>query len=242
MMYLYKKRKGVEMGLKRKGLDSLLIILKNRKKIGELLKDHFSSQTISGIREGKIVISEDVIFKELKKYEEIDQWLKSVHCYDDGIVMDFEGKKFSATLSAQIHLYIQKLILSDNEQVIEMKVIREALESKDVLGKVICCMTKVLLGSFTKYAIDQSELSKYVVFDDKSEIFSLELGELEVVRKLLKPVLYNVNESIPLNLIGVESATHINGGIELKLSVPPLVKSYLDGTKKTLKNVSENEV
>jgi hypothetical protein len=195
-----------------------------------LLRDYFNAEAVKHLSDRRLLISEDVIRSEVMRIEETANLLKELHCRDDGIVIELQGKHRGAAVEAQILLYIRKLVLTESTQTLKVHVTEEKRPvGKNFLGKIVCCIGTAVIGNFTGYALKNCDLGEYTSYDDQEKLVTVRLNELPNVQRLLEPQIASWKDSVPLRLVGVEEAVHVEKGVEMHLSVSPALGLVREG-------------
>jgi hypothetical protein len=205
------------MGLIDRLTESARLALKHRDSIGQLLHDNFSKDALAHIRERRLLVSEDAIRMEVERIEGARPWLKSIRCEPDGVLLELEGLRFGGTISVRLHVRVEKLVLTVEEQSLVLRVVEETVLGRDLLGKILCGFGSVMLRSFTGYAIEQSQLRRYAEFDEPKHQMTIRLGELEIVRQMLEPRIPDWPASVPLGFLGIDGCDHVSAGVLLRL-------------------------
>jgi len=202
----------------------------HRDTIQLLLKDYFNTETVNHLSDRKLMISEDLIRNEVMHFEKAADVVKGLRCDPDGIIVELHGEKKGVAVEAQIRLNIRKLILTESTQ---MLVVHVAEEKRPVganfLGKMVCWVGTAIVGNFTRYALQNCDLGEYTSYNDEEALVTVRLGELPNVRRLLEPQVRAWKDSVPLRLVGIEDAVHVNQGVELCLGVSPHLRLAQEG-------------
>jgi hypothetical protein len=206
-----------------------------------LLK-YFSLDVIRHLADGRLPVSEEVIRSQVSRINEPGVVLKELHCRPDGLFSVVEVKKLGATLEAHIRLQLRRLLLTETTQTLVLHVTEEKSPvGKNLLGKVAGCIGTAFLGSLTNFALKNSDLGEYTDYDDRQKLITVSLGKISDVQPLLEPIHPSWENSVPLRWLGIEDATHMEGGVDLQLFVSQAAKdayqdliSMIDGPAKVL--------
>lgn len=216
------------MGMTDNLKEHVRLVLEHSDSLGHLLHDGFSPEALHHIQKGEFLVSQNALRVELERIEDLKPVLKSLRCSEDGIVIEFEGKRFWGKVAVQLHVRIEELKVTEEVQTLTLGIVDETRAGQDLCGRILCGIGSVLVGSFTRYAIERSKLGKHAEFEDENRRMRISLGELEQVRALLEPKVPTWEGSVPLRLLAVDGCSHVEGGILVRLSLSPVVREWLE--------------
>ncbi|WP_027184423.1 hypothetical protein [Desulfovibrio inopinatus] len=193
-----------------------------------LLQDNITSQAFAHIREGQLHISQETLRRELEKIEDIQPFLKDLRCHADGIDVELEGKRFGGGVALHLRLAVETLVLTDQTQVLVLRILEETPIGQDTLGKVLCGVGSALVGSLARHSLNQTNLKQYAEFDETNQTVTIQLGELEVIQQMLKPKISNWSASAPLSIVGIRGCQHKENGVLLQIIPSAQLKKAYD--------------
>ena len=189
-----------------------------------LLKD-FSLDVIRHLGDGRLPVTEDVVRSQVACINEPGVTLKELRCRPDGVFSVVEVKKLGANLEAHMCLQLRRLALTESTQTLVLHVTDEKSPvGKNLLGKMAASIGTAFLGSLTNFALKNSDLGPYTSYDDSQKLITVSLGKIPDLQPLLNPINPSWENSVPVRWVGIEGATHIEGGVALHLFVSQAAK------------------
>jgi hypothetical protein len=200
-------------------------ILKHREAIWLLLKEYFNKEAIQAVSSGRLRVSEDVIRSELMHIDKVKAVIKEFHCDPDGMLIRVQPQRLGVKIDAQVRLRILELKVTESTQTLVLQVTEAAHPiGQNLLGKIVCGIGRALVGNLSTYALKNCDLGDYLSYSDHDKLITVRLDKIPNVRTLLTPRLPTWEDSVPLRLIGVENATHVDKAIEMSIVVSPALK------------------
>lgn len=193
-------------------------VVGNAKVITNALLSQFTSEGLNAVRQGEIFLSEQMLDRELRSRLEEDDILKlrPLRCLDDHIDASVTGKKLMAQVEGESRVRIQELTLTPEAQHLRMSILLESYRGENFLGKCAIAVGGTLLKSLVRKQVSEHELGRILEFEDEDKVI-LKLGELDVIRSLKADMLPGVSASA-LDLVQCTGASHVNGGIQVRLA------------------------
>jgi hypothetical protein len=205
-------------------------------RIEKTLSATFTSPFLAALEQGKILVSEQALDHELRNRIGEDGHMKlgAIRCMDDHIEATVTGKKLMAEVAGEYRVRIQDLTINPNTQHLRMEILSESYEGKNFLGQCAIAVGGSLLKSMIRKEVSNSELGQVLEFEEEDKVI-LKLGELDAIKSLKGSLLPGIPVSA-LDLVHCTGASHVNGGIKVKLGHSEKLLSFIEEPLSPLKN------
>lgn len=207
----------------------------NTGRVKEAMSGIFTPTFLDSLAQGRILLSEEALEREIRNRvgEEGQMKLGSIRCLHDHIEAAVAGKKLMAEVVGEYRVRIQDLTINPKMQHLRLEILSESYRGKNFLGQCAIAVGSSLLKSMVRKEVSNSELGQVLEFEEEDKVL-LKLGELEAIKSLKSNLLPGVPASA-LDLVHCTGASHVNGGIQVKLGHSEKLVSLIDGPLTLLK-------
>ncbi len=209
----------------RKGEKFIHFISEHKEAVADIIKNNLTKEVVERIRNHKILVSENAIIAEIRKYEQDNSWkLASLICDAEAIEFRIRRAIAKADITALFRIHIEKLILSGTEQTVQCRILEERLESTHLWAKIVCAVIKCFIGNFCRTALEQSVYKERVMFSSDGKKFSVDLHGIPAIESLCQGKVPQLDDSGCCKMISLDGVEHCVQGVFLKFSVSEQIK------------------
>ena len=192
------------------------VLENHREPLAIALKDNFNTESFARLRKGEIVISREMLRYHLKEALEQEPFVDLDHiaCTDTGVKVGLLIKKFKTSLTAEIGMFIEKAMITFDEQQVVIKINNEKVMGNNLSGKLVSALVGTIISGVVKKAAFSIDLP--INYNKKHNVAVIELSEVPAICRMKKPAFRSKSM---LDFISITGAKHTDTGIILKCRV-----------------------
>ncbi len=207
---------------------SVAFVAEHRETVKELLASNFSAATLAHLSDRQLLLPESAIWREIQALPEARGVVDSIRCHANGIDLAMHTVKVGATLDATVRLRLRELQIGEARQELVAEIADESVQGRNWWGKIVVGIGHLFIDSFVRQAVEKSAMVDRVDFVDERTI-RVSLADLPAIHKLREKQIPGWEDSIPLRLVSVSGAAHVDQGVMLQLEVASAVDTLKAG-------------